>query len=599
MQIETLLTQLETAQLVRHIGVEEAMYMFRHTLTQDAAYHSLLVKQRREIHRHVAQAYEELYAERLDEFAAPLAQHYAEAGDDDKTLAYSLRAGDAAARVYANTEAIMHYTRALEIAKRRGAKDASSLHDLYLKRGRTFEHCGQFDQALANYDEMKSLAQERRDHAMELSALMARATLHATPTTLQNLTLGRGLLDTALTLARSLNDRTAECKILWNVMLIEFFESHHAPAIDCGERAITIARELGLREQLAFLLNDISRNYTAVGRASEAVAALEEARGLWREMNNLPMLSDNLGTSADAFYSVGDYVQAYAFAEEAYRIGKSIGNLWNQAYSRRMVGEMHLDQGEFAQGIAALEETAQLGDQAGLMTPMWVARTVLALFYSQLSLPRQGIALLAPMMPQVENRDIPFKAQGLATLGLLQWQIGNTAQAEGLIERAKQGANLNDLSTYVPVILAIAEGEPALTQGEYDRVIAIAIPLLDRYELLNFFPYKTDVLLLAAKAFRGKNDFAMAHKLLTHARAEAETVNHRRTLWQILAELAGIEHSRGNVSEAQTLLAQSRVVIDEIVAQTPTAPTTLGGIDLRASFLKLPTVRAIIQATEP
>jgi predicted ATPase len=181
-KLDAHLAHLETAQLVRRAEDIDPAYLFKHTLTQETVYESLLRSTRREIHARVAQTYEELYVDRLDEYAAPLAQHYAEAGDKVKTLEYSMRAGDVAARVYANIEAIMHYTRAIEIA-RRGVEtpqsNDASLQELYLKRGRTFEHCGQHSQALANYQEMEALARERSDRAMELAALMARATLHA------------------------------------------------------------------------------------------------------------------------------------------------------------------------------------------------------------------------------------------------------------------------------------------------------------------------------------------------------------------------------------------------------------------------------------
>ncbi len=49
------LEQLESAQLVRRLPDEERAYLFKHALTQDAAYQSLLVKRRRGIHRLVAQ----------------------------------------------------------------------------------------------------------------------------------------------------------------------------------------------------------------------------------------------------------------------------------------------------------------------------------------------------------------------------------------------------------------------------------------------------------------------------------------------------------------------------------------------------------------
>jgi predicted ATPase len=129
MNLQTQLAQLETAQLVHHLAEEEPAYVFRHTLTQESAYDSLLKNQRREIHRTVAHAYEKIYADRcMDEFAAVLARHYAEAGDDEQALVYSTHAGDVAARIYANTEAIAFYTQALDIAKQRADNTAQLIY---------------------------------------------------------------------------------------------------------------------------------------------------------------------------------------------------------------------------------------------------------------------------------------------------------------------------------------------------------------------------------------------------------------------------------------------------------------------------------------
>jgi predicted ATPase len=144
MNLPTTLDQLENAQLIRHLVEAEPAYTFRHTLTQESAYESLLKNPRREIHRAVAQAYETIYADRCaDEFAAILAQHYAEAGYEERALIYATQAGDVAARVYANAEAIAFYTQAIEIATRRDEKTAALIH-LFTRRGRAYELSGDY-----------------------------------------------------------------------------------------------------------------------------------------------------------------------------------------------------------------------------------------------------------------------------------------------------------------------------------------------------------------------------------------------------------------------------------------------------------------------
>ena len=54
----------------------ELEYIFKHALTQEVAYNSLLLKRRKEIHEKIGRAIETLYAERLEEFYEMLAYHY-------------------------------------------------------------------------------------------------------------------------------------------------------------------------------------------------------------------------------------------------------------------------------------------------------------------------------------------------------------------------------------------------------------------------------------------------------------------------------------------------------------------------------------------
>jgi DNA-binding winged helix-turn-helix (wHTH) protein/tetratricopeptide (TPR) repeat protein len=96
-------------------GGDEQVFVFRHALTQDVAYDSLLARQRRDLHLETARALEELYSSRIDEMTATLAYHYARTDLTDEAVTWLMRAADRAARVYANAEAILH----LDIARRR------------------------------------------------------------------------------------------------------------------------------------------------------------------------------------------------------------------------------------------------------------------------------------------------------------------------------------------------------------------------------------------------------------------------------------------------------------------------------------------------
>ena len=112
------LKRLAQADLVRPTGGGAADdYAFRHALTRDAAYETILLRQRRRYHRRVGEAMEALYADRLTDEAPRLAYHFAECRDWPKAVRYYALAGEAAARLYANTEAIEHLSRAVDICR--------------------------------------------------------------------------------------------------------------------------------------------------------------------------------------------------------------------------------------------------------------------------------------------------------------------------------------------------------------------------------------------------------------------------------------------------------------------------------------------------
>ncbi|MFO8082300.1 MAG: adenylate/guanylate cyclase domain-containing protein [Armatimonadota bacterium] len=90
-------------------------YVFKHVITRDVTYYSLLLARRRELHRVAAEAIEALFSDRLDELAATLAHHCEQADLREKAASYLHVAGERAVRVCAYHEAIAHLSRALDL----------------------------------------------------------------------------------------------------------------------------------------------------------------------------------------------------------------------------------------------------------------------------------------------------------------------------------------------------------------------------------------------------------------------------------------------------------------------------------------------------
>ncbi|MDQ5852214.1 MAG: AAA family ATPase, partial [Chloroflexota bacterium] len=108
------LAELQRLEMIREKArAPELEYIFKHVLVQEAAYESILVHRRRELHYCVAQGIETLFAGRVEEFYGLLAYHYARAEDWEKAQEYLFKTGDQAGRIAADAEALGHYQQAI------------------------------------------------------------------------------------------------------------------------------------------------------------------------------------------------------------------------------------------------------------------------------------------------------------------------------------------------------------------------------------------------------------------------------------------------------------------------------------------------------
>ncbi|HEV8719001.1 MAG TPA: adenylate/guanylate cyclase domain-containing protein, partial [Candidatus Binatia bacterium] len=93
----------------------EGEYLFKHALTQEVAYNSVLQERRKALHECTAQAIEALYSANREEHYSELAHHYSRSGNTQKAVQYLGLAGQQATQRSANAEAITHLTTALEL----------------------------------------------------------------------------------------------------------------------------------------------------------------------------------------------------------------------------------------------------------------------------------------------------------------------------------------------------------------------------------------------------------------------------------------------------------------------------------------------------
>ncbi|HYY07212.1 MAG TPA: adenylate/guanylate cyclase domain-containing protein [Actinomycetota bacterium] len=551
-------------------------FVFRHALTQEAAYGTLLKRRRRELHRRVAEVIEAT-ADRPEEAAVLLAGHFAEAGDDEATLRYTVVAGDAAARLYANEEAEAQYRTALDFAGRVGA-DTALVRSLYERRGSALELAGRYDDAIANYEEMHAEARAHGDEPMELAANTAISLLYATATPKFDPERGRRMSEENVVTARRLGDRRAEARALWNIVVANVYGGGDAErAVEAGEASLAIARELADREQLAFTLNDVCRAYMAVGDFATAADRLHEARRLWEQLDNRPMLGDNLATGSAMLMMNGEYAAALDQARLAESVSESVGSAWGRSVATMTVYRVELASGALGAAVESMRRCREFGEQGAFAFAEIGTRSDLAWLLAYvgegaraLQLADEALSIARERMPPAVSASQVARAEAFLALG-------KRDDARDALDQVDVEMFPEPERTLLLASTSIARSRLALADGDPDGAAEIARTLLRELGRIGVRHPVTEarVALATALIASARNDDAELE--LDETIEGAEQLGERTALWEALALAAGLRERRGAEAEAAELRRRSLAIVDGIAAGLPD--------DLTSSFL--------------
>ena len=149
----------------------EISYMFKHALTQDVAYSTLLLEKRKVLHGIIGSAIETLYTERLPEQYEVLAYHYFEGEVWEKAFEYQLRSAKKSAANFANQEAINYFDQAIQAYEKLENASKEMLIEIYTAKGNIYFAMTEFIKSRENFDLLAKLARSLGNRSLEGRAL--------------------------------------------------------------------------------------------------------------------------------------------------------------------------------------------------------------------------------------------------------------------------------------------------------------------------------------------------------------------------------------------------------------------------------------------
>ena len=299
------------------------------------------------------------------------------------------------------------------------------------------------------------------------------------------------------------------------------------------------------------------------------------------------MLADNLVSTASArHFWKGAQTGLIPQLEEALALSEKIDNLWNRSYANHILAAVYYDLGHFSQALAACERAVELGVRAGFLIPLYTNASIMAWIYGLVGRPELGF----PWVERALAAETGIKDQQagpLAVKAYLHLCRGELEQADEAIERSYDRLQLESLSAGTFFTFPI-DGRLRLAQEDFRQALAVGKQFVDHLEKTKFRPFRADALYIRGRALMALERTDEAQKALAAARAEAEALNTRRILWEILAAQARVAERQGRSETAVSRYRQAGNIVEYIAAH-------IDEPELRDSFLARPAVGVVRQ----
>jgi tetratricopeptide (TPR) repeat protein len=268
------LKSLGMIQQVRILPVP--VYRFKHALTQEAAYESLVKHQRRKLHGLVGEVLEELHPDRAEEQPDVLAHHFSRAEQWDRAVPYGRRAAHKAGDVsqFADASRMLEHVYGWVTNLAESDERLETEIDVLLEWERACETIGNRGRQRTILDKLLSLIRPGVHDRQLAEAHIRQGDLHALS---GQPDLARESLTRALEMWRALSDRVGERNALRSLGFLGWHQGDLEAAIAAAKQALAIDRERNDLEAVAQDLNNLGTVLKAAGRIDEALSHIEEA----------------------------------------------------------------------------------------------------------------------------------------------------------------------------------------------------------------------------------------------------------------------------------------------------------------------------------
>ena len=590
------LTRRQEAELVQQIKeliaaqlvVEESdeVFAFRHALTRQAVYNEMLARERKSLHRSIAETMELLFSGSIAAHLSDLAYHFYMAGAWSKVLVYAQRAGEQAQHLDAPRSALEHFTHAIEAAHH------ASIHvslDFYRARGQAYHMLGEFEHARNDYEQALHLALDTGNRMAEWRSLLDLGSLW----TERDYEQAGSYFDRAIELARPMEDQSTLAHTLNSVG--NWYANREQPheALHFHQEALGIFHRLNDRHGTASTLDLLGTTSLAAGLLPSGVTYYEQAIELLRALGDRQLLISSLGmaTMRSSNYLSDTLIwlptgnaACIHDAEEAVALARQIDWRAGEAFALIFLALGLASSGEYGRALTCGQAALEIAEE--IEHGLW--RTFAHFLLGSISL--DLLALPAARQRFDRAYSLAKESGSLFWLRITAGSLASTCIAQQDFAGAE--AVLGTVTDALPQHLTIAQRTAWYAQAELDLALKRpenALQVVDR--LITSARVEPGGAIprlwhLYAETLNACDRNEEAEALLKAARTTALAQGSRPALWRICLTLGKLFASRGQRERAEELFTEAHTTIEELAIHVPDDTTRANY--LRSSAMQFP-----------
>jgi len=570
--LELLEKMLETGLIKEKLIRGEDVFSFADVVVRDVVHEEVSLLRHKKLHNSVGCALERVYAQNIDEHLGELAYHFLEAGDKEKVLDYFLRAGERAAKVYANGEVVSYLQSALGLLENREGelrKKACVLERL----GDTKKLTGEYDTGVKYWTDALLLWEQLDEK--ETTAALHRKMANVFWSNLGNRERAREHHQKALEILEAEAESVELARLYEDMaaMICMGATGNLTEARSWAEKAVELAKRLNAHEVIA-------RSYTSLGEILGMSGERKKAAECMDKALRMALDNGYLDTALWIYTDAGflppeQHEKTLEYLEKGLELAKKVGDLSFVSWIGTNLAMGYIAMGNMDKAVHLLEESVALDRKGNYITHLPMSLDHLGFAYQILGEWNKSEQYYQEALSISKKVDDYQAISGVfGFLGWFNFDKGEYVKAREFFEEMhevieKHGATAGLIGTSSYVIATYIElGEKEKARNLLDKMHEIA-PEKDRQDLIA----TSDG--LKAMLFRAEKKWEESVQLFEKSLQEFEALDARH--WDVywFAKMVLCEYARtylernqeGDREKAYNLLNQALEIFQRIGAK--------------------------------